>query len=320
MPGENELELIAQRFGGNPSVRAKSQLRLVTDVLGASDGLRGPGDDAAAIALDGSFLLVTAEAIFPPFVAADPHSAGFAAVLTNLNDVAAMGGRPLAIVDTIVGPEPLARQALEGMREAASLYGVPIVGGHLTVRDGPASISAFALGRAQQPLSTRRAAPGQVLLLAACLDGEMRPDFPFFSAVSRRQGRMRQDLALLPQAAEAGLCIAAKDVSMAGLLGSLAMLLEVNRLGAAVNLASIPRPSAVPLVSWVEAFPSYGFLLCSEADRVEACRRFFESAELACASIGTLDGSGKLRARLEAREELLLDFESAAVTGITTLR
>jgi selenophosphate synthetase-related protein len=317
--GDSELELIAQRFRENPSVRAKSALRLVTDVLGASDGLGGPGDDAAAIALDGGFLLATGEAIFPPFVAADPHGAGFAAVLTNLNDVAAMGGRPLAIVDTIVAPEPLARQALEGMREAASLYGVPIVGGHLSVRDGPASISAFALGRALRPLSTRRAGAGQALLLAACLDGEMRPDFPFFSTVRQRRTRMRQDLALLPEAAETGLCVAAKDVSMAGLFGSLAMLLEVNHLGATVDLETIPRPPGVPLVRWVEAFPSYGFLLCSEGARAEDCRRIFQSAELACAVVGTLDGSGKLRARLEGREALLLDFEAGVMTGIATL-
>ncbi len=319
MPGDSELELIATRFRENPSVRAKSELRLVTDVLGASDGVRGPGDDAAAIALDGSFLLATGEAIFPPFVAADPRGAGFAAVLTNLNDVAAMGGRPLAIVDTIVGPEHVAREALEGMREAASIYGVPIVGGHLTVRDGPAAISAFAVGRALQPLSTRRAAPGQALLLAACLDGEMRPDFPFFSAVRQRQARMGGDLALLAEAAEAGHCVAAKDVSMAGLFGSLAMLLEANRLGAAVDLDRIPCPSGVPLVRWAEAFPSYGFLLCADPTRADECRRFFQSAELACATIGTLDGSGRLRARLKDREELLLDFDSAALTGIATL-
>src|SRR5207253_10975022 len=168
-------------------------------------------------------LLAAGEAIFPPFVAADPPGAGVAAVLTNVNDIAAMGGRTLAIVDTIVGPEPVARQALEGMREAAALYGVPIVGGHLTIRPGPPALSAFAVGRAERPLSARRAAPGHALLLAACLDGEMRRDFAFFSAVGRRGPHMGDDVGLLAQVAETGLCVAAKDVSMAGLLGSLAM-------------------------------------------------------------------------------------------------
>jgi len=331
LQGENELDLIVRQFEENPSLRGKASIELISEVLGPSDWLGGPGDDAAILspadvaepgagsragANSQGCLLVAGEAIFPPFVAADPHGAGVAAVLTNVNDVAAMGGRPLAIVDTIVGPRELARQALEGMREAASLYGVPIVGGHLSVRDGPPALSAFILGRAVRPLSARRAAPGQALLLAACLDGDMREDFPFFSAIERRGPRMRDDVALLPAAAEAGVCVAAKDVSMAGLLGSLAMLLEANHLGCAVELESVPRPGDVGLSRWLQAFPSYGFLLCSTPRRADDCRRLFESSGLACRPIGTLDGSGQLRARLNGQEALLMDVASKPVTGL----
>lgn len=331
MQFDTELDLIVRQFKENPSVRGKSSIGLVTEVLGPSDWLGGPGDDAAILssrdlaepagrsgedAYSQGCLLVAGEAIFPPFVAADPHAAGVAAVLTNVNDIAAMGGRALAIVDTVVGPRETARHALEGMREAASLYGVPIVGGHLTVRDGPPALSAFILGRAVQPLSSRRAVPGQVLLLAACLDGDMREDFPFFSAIARRGARMRDDVALLPAAAEAGACVAAKDVSMAGLLGSLAMLLEANHLGCAIELESVPRPDGVGLSLWLQAFPSYGFLLCSTPGRADECRRLFESGGLACGPIGTLDGSGRLRARLNGSEALLRDLASEPVTGL----
>ena len=327
MQGDEELDLIVRQFQDNPSVRGKASLGLISEVLGPSDWLSGPGDDAAILgdfrpaepagSRPESYLLVAGEAIFPPFVAADPRGAGVAAVLTNVNDVAAMGGRPVAIVDTIVGPRELAHQALEGMRDAAELYGVPIVGGHLSVREGPAALSAFILGRAVRPLSAREAAPGQTLMLAACLDGEMRDDFPFFSAIARRGARMRDDLALLPESAETGACVAAKDVSMAGLLGSLAMLLEPNHLGCAVELERVPRPRGVALSRWLEAFPSYGFLLCSLPDRVGDCRRLFESAGLACQPIGTLDASGRLRVRLNGREALLLDLVSEPVTGLT---
>src|SRR5207244_6204445 len=146
LPLDPELDLITRQFRENPSLLAKASIHLVTDVLGPSDWLAGPGDDAAVVRSGDGTLLAAGEAIFPPFVAADPHGAGVAAVLTNVNDIAAMGGRTLAIVDTIVGPEPVARQALEGMREAAALYGVPIVGGHLTIRPGPPALSAFAVG------------------------------------------------------------------------------------------------------------------------------------------------------------------------------
>jgi selenophosphate synthetase-related protein len=313
-----DLDLITRQFRENPALRAKAELRLVSEVLGPSDWLAGPGDDAAALPDGDGHLLVAGEAIFPPFVEADPEGAGIASVLANVNDVAAMGGRPLAIVDTIVAPEPIARAALVGMRRAAALHRVPIVGGHLTVREGPPSLSAFVLGRAQTPLSATRAAAGQTLLLACALDGEMRRDFPFFSAIRQRGERAAGDVALLAEAADRGLCAAAKDVSMAGLLGSLGMLLEPNRLGAMVDLDRVPRPADVALDLWLRAFPSFIFLLCADPDRVEDCRALFASRGLTCEAIGTLDGSARLRARLGSREALLLDLAAEIVTGIAT--
>ena len=49
--------------------------------------------------------------------------------------------------------------------------------------------------------------------------------------------------------------MAAKDVSMAGLVGSLAMLLEPNRLGVEVDLDLLPVPAGVPLGDWLGCFP-----------------------------------------------------------------
>ena len=73
--------------------------------------MHGPGDDGAVVACrasrrrraaDGQ-VIACGEALLPAFVAGDPYGAGIAAVLTNVNDLAAMGAVPLAIVDTIVG-------------------------------------------------------------------------------------------------------------------------------------------------------------------------------------------------------------------------
>ena len=101
-------------------------------------------------------------------------AAGIAAVLANVNDLAAMGARPVALLDTVVGPEDVAREALRGMRWASRLYDVPVVGGHLTRTDGPPALSAFGIGRAGRVLSATHARPGQVLVLGCCLEGAMR--------------------------------------------------------------------------------------------------------------------------------------------------
>jgi len=310
------LAAVARRFASHPGLRAKAALGVIPGILGDTDWLAGPGDDAAALADDGGWLLAAGEAIWPPFVATDPVGAGVASVVANVNDIAAMGGRVLALVDTIVGTAEVAADALQGMRRACDAYGVRIAGGHLSAWDGQPSISVFALGRASRLLSARNVAPGQTLLAACCLEGTARADFPYFSSLATRGAELAGDVALLPTLAEDGCCLAAKDVSMAGVLGSLAMLLEPTRAGAVVDLAQVPRPSGVALVDWLFTFPTFGFLLCTPPSEAGACQAAFTARGLACAPIGTIEGGGRLLVRLEGLEVKLLDFAVSSVTGL----
>jgi len=310
------LDVVARRFAAHPGLRAKAALGVIPGILGDTDWLAGPGDDAAAIADAGGWLLAAGEAIWPPFVAADPVGAGVASVVANVNDIAAMGGRVLALVDTVVGPEEVAAGALRGMRRACDAYGVRIAGGHLSAWDGQPSISVFALGRAARLLSARNVARGQTLLAACCLEGTARADFPYFSSLAARGGELAGDVALLPAVAEAGWGVAAKDVSMAGLLGSLAMLLEPTRAGAVVDLAQVPTPPGVALVDWLFTFPTFGFLLCAPPGEADRCRAAFLERGLACAAIGVIEPGGRLRVRLGGAATDLLDLTTTPVTGL----
>jgi selenophosphate synthetase-related protein len=303
----------------HPGLRNKRSIALVADVLASADWVAGPGDDGAVVADGEATLVVGGEALWPPFVEADPYGAGVAAVLANVNDLAAMGARPLAIVDTIVASEAGARRALEGMRYASGLYQVPIVGGHLTVSQAPPAVSAFGLGRAADPdrvLSARRSAPGQRLLVAACTEGKMREDFPFFASFEARGTDLGGDVRLLPALAESEAAVAAKDVSMPGLLGSLAMLLECNRLGVTVDLEAVPRPDGVELPEWLVCFPCFAFLVCAAPGREEECARPFLERGLTAAVVGTLDDSGLLRARLGSDTATVFDLQTEPVTGL----
>ncbi|HYR63901.1 MAG TPA: AIR synthase related protein [Actinomycetota bacterium] len=310
------LDSIAARFASHPGLRAKAALRMIPGILGPTDWVGGPGDDTAAMAADGGFLLAAGEAMFPPFVAADPYGAGVASVVANVNDVAAMGGRTVALTNTLIGPEAVLGDVMRGMRFACDLYGVPMVGGHLSVWDGPPSVSAFIVGRASALLSSSHAAPGQSLLAAFCVEGRMRDDFPYFSSVRARGADLGHDVTVLPAVAEAGCCLAAKDVSMAGLLGSLAMLLEATGSGAVVDLTRVPRPEAIDLEPWLFTFPTFGFLLCAPPSRADECRQAFQARGLACAEIGAIEPGGCLRVCLGAEEAILLDVATAGVTGL----
>src|SRR5919108_2911926 len=314
---DSELGAVVTDFASNAGLRAKAGLRLVRDVLGATDWVHGPGDDAAAIPCGDDYVLVAGEAVHPPFVAADPRGAGVAAVVANVNDIAAMGGRPLGIVDQVVAPEDVARAALEGIAAAARCYGVPVVGGHLTARRSEPFLAASIVGRARTLLSCRRVAPGQRLLAAFALEGHLREDFPFFSTLEGRADALADDVAVLAQVAESGACLPAQDVSMAGTLGPLAMLLEPSMSGASVDLAAIPRPPDVALRRWLGAYPSFGFILCCPPERAEDCRRAFARRGLACEAIGAVEAEGALTVRLGSERATLMDLARDKVTFLS---
>jgi uncharacterized protein len=321
-PGLDRLELdaLAASLRSNPALVAKNEIGLVTEVLGGGSWLSGPGDDGAVVPSNGSgdegVVVACGEALLPAFVAADPYGAGIAAVLTNVNDLAAMGATPLAIVDTIVGSPDVARAALRGMKEAAQWYDVTLAGGHLTVHDGMPALSAFGVGRAGGVLSTTHVASGQALIVAACTEGEMRPDFPFFRSFAERSANLGDDVRVLSYVASSGSCVAAKDISMAGLVGSLAMLLEWSRLGVTVDLARVPCPADVAMGEWLTCFPAYGFLLCAPPERVADCLAPFHTRGLEAAVVGEIDETGVLALRAGDAEAPVIDLATSSVTGL----
>lgn len=317
------LDALADHLRSYPPLLAKRQIEVVANVLGPGNPIEGPGDDGAVVpplpAASGStdtHVIACGEALLPEFVAADPYGAGIAAVLANVNDLAAMGATPLAILNTIVGPPEVAHEALRGMRQASRWYDVNLAGGHLTLHDGAPALSAFGVGRAHAVLSVTHVAAGQALLVAACTTGAMRTDFPFFGSFEHRGSLLASDVRALAEVASSGACVAAKDVSMAGLVGSLAMLLEWSRLGAVLDLDQLPKPSQVSMQEWLTCFPAYAFLLCSPPGREDDCLATFHQRGLDAAVIGVVDDSGRLSLASGGHRATVLDLTAEPVTGL----
>ena len=281
--------------------------------------LGGDGDDAALIDIVDQYAgVLAAEAIRPELIAADPRVAGIAGVVTVLNDVAATGARPMALLDTVVGSDEIVRGALEGIAAAARLYTVPVMGGHTTVLEGPPALSTFAVGWTGRPLRAANARPGDPVCIAACLDGELVTGVDgstFFSHLrGSRRDRAASDLALLAEAAETGEAWSARDVSMPGVAGSLLQFLEsAGGLGCALDVDAIPVPPGVAPEEWITTFPSYAFVVCGRPD---ALARRFGAPGLVCRQVGVLDETGALRLRSGADEVAVWDLRSEPLAGL----
>ena len=309
----SDVQALAAAVRELPALHAKRDLRIVRRL-----GPVGDGDDGALIAHGDEWIVLCGEAILPSFVAAQPRAAGASAVVTNVSDVRAMGGRPLAILDMLVSPdEAHAELVLEGLAWAAALLGVEVVGGHLTIGSAP-SLSATCTGIARRPLRASAARPGDVLLGAFCLEGRYVDDAnDFFTSLRDRAAEnLRTDGEALVEVAEAGLCHAARDVSMPGAAGSLLQLLEAAGCGAVLDVDRLPRPAGVSAERWLRTFPSFGFLLAAAPEHVDGAREVFVRRGLACEPCGRFTAGRALELESGSSRATVWDFDIAPLTGL----
>ena len=295
------------------------------------------GDDCAVLPDPGGdgagHLLLAIEGLVQDFVEALPWFAGYSAVMVNLSDIAAMGGRAVAVVDALwsngaAGASPV----LAGMRAACERYGVPLVSGHSNLHSPSAQLAVAVLGRARRLISSFAARPGDRVVVAVDLRGDWQGAWPFWNAsTSAPPQRLRADLALLPTLAETGLVDAGKDISMAGVLGTLLMLLECSGVGAHLQLDKLPLPAGTPdwdmpgdaaeaaRQRWLSAFPSYGFVFSLRPGAVGAVLQTFADQGITAADIGSVVAGTRLDLQLHADRATLWDLAQQPFIGAGAL-
>jgi AIR synthase-related protein len=238
-------------------------------------------------------------------------------VMVNVSDVAAMGGRPLAVVDAVwAASEDDAAPVLTGLRAASQAFGVPIVGGHSNTRTDRGQLSVAILGRASRLLTSFDARPGDRLVAALDLRGRYREPFANWEAATDAPvARLRADLEVLPSIAESGLALAGKDISQGGIVGTTMMLAECSGVGATIDVACVPKPEGVPLERWLQTFPSYGYLLAVALAKAPAVLARFSARGIAAADIGQITPDRRVVIADGATSETIWDFSQEPLIG-----
>ncbi len=315
---QQELAMLTQTLLASRGFAHKVDIADVMTSLGNAGisyvpGMKEPiaiGDDCAAIPDGDGYLLFAIEGFVDDFVNSMPWFAGYCGVMVNISDIAAMGGRPIAVVDAVwsQGMDP-ASDIMQGMAAASAQYGVPVVGGHTNNRSQTGQLAVAILGRAKKLLTSFHARPDDVLIMAIDLRGEYEAGKPYWNASTRAPShRLRGDIDLLPQLAETDLCDAAKDISMAGAIGTALMLAECSKVGLIINPEAIPRPREVPLAKWLQSFPSYGYVLSVRPNKVADVMAKFAARDIESAGVGTVTESSEVWLANKAGRCLLWDW------------
>jgi selenophosphate synthetase-related protein len=177
-------------------------------------------------------------------------------------------------------------------------------------------LAVAVVGRAKRLIQSAGARPGHLVLAAISLDGSFRgPGGNFNAATAASSGALRTQLAVLPELAEAGLVAAGKDISMAGLCGTLLMMLEASGCGARLDLGLVPAPEGVAALRWLTAFPSFGFVLAVEPSAMSSVCARFDAVGVACAPVGEINATSVLELSYENECERYWDLKADSLTG-----
>ncbi|MGD8570508.1 MAG: sll0787 family AIR synthase-like protein [Gammaproteobacteria bacterium] len=318
----NELRIIRDALCHAPELHAKTRIQPVADLVNskpaAADVYGSPGDDCAAFASGAGYQLLAIEGMLPWFVKNDPWAAGWSAVMANVSDVAAMGGRATSVVNAYWHHDQAqADLIMQGIQNACDVFGITLAGGHTNMSmSHQASLAVAVMGFATHLLSCRHLQPGQPLYMAVDLNGQWHGDNNYWNVLSGKQReQVRSMWDLLPQLAEAGLVTAAKDISNGGVLGTLLMMLELNSLGVRIDIDAIPRPEdEVDVIRWLKAFQSYGFLLTGPEQHSHEVEQYFDTHGLTCKIIGTITEEPAV---IFGRADASLEFWNLGQTPLT---
>jgi selenide, water dikinase len=218
-----------------------------------------PADDAAVYKLDDDRALIFTTDFFPPMVE-DPSLFGAIAAANALNDVFAMGGRPLLALSIAAFPEELPVSTVRAIFDAAAAKvqeaGAVLAGGH-TIRDVEPKYGLAVVGTVHPEALWRKsgARPGDVLfltkplgtglVLAAAAKGLVGDDDA--AETTRRMTELNDRAADLVRGFDPG---AVTDVTGFGLFGHAHEVAERSGARLRLEAASLPAlPGALEAAS-----------------------------------------------------------------------
>lgn len=317
------LDDIVSSIRSFPGITRKNTIHEIVRFLPTTsfaNVMASEGEDAAAIGYGEDCILFAADGIMESLVKTNPFYAGYFAVLVNVNDIAAMGGRPLAMVDILsLKDEKVCSQILKGLERAVRKFNVPIVGGHTHPDCEYHAIDVSIIGTVPKKdiIRSNTAQDGDDIVFVMDTDGFFPPDLRYaWDTTTRKDDRLVQaQMAAMCTVASEHIVSACKDMSNPGCIGTLGMLLESSGKGGVVDIEKMPVPGNVDLIQWILTYQGCGFVFTCPPENSERLIEIFREVKVDGAVVGKVNGSSKLDLRLNGETATLFDFDRDIITG-----
>jgi putative methanogenesis marker protein 2 len=280
------------------------------------------GEDAAVIEYQDNVLLLAADGIMKSLMDADPWWAGYCVVLVNINDIAAMGGIPLAMVNVLsLENQDVYGSIMDGITSAIRKFKVPMVGGHSHPDCTYNAVDVAVLGTAKKSevIYSHTASVGDEIIFAMDLDGIIHPNskFSWDTTTMKNPDLVRSQVLIMNKIGKVELANSGKDISNPGALGTLGMLLESSKKGALVDLNLIPYPASdIDFVHWLKVYQGCGFVVTCRPKNCEEIISLFNSVGLTANVAGKIVDTNKLEISDGDITKTLFDFDNDKITGI----
>jgi len=319
------LESLAESLRDYLGATRKHSIKNIVNIFDETGTNPSFGEDAAIIDYGEDALLLAADGIWDRLMRADPEWSGYCAILVNVHDIAAMGGRALGMVDIFSSSSSeMSQKVLKGMKAGVEKLGVPIVGGHIHPDTPYTAVDVAILGRVRKDsiIYSSTARPGDDIVLGIDLDGRIHPscDMNWDSTFLKDATIVRHQISSMVELGEGKLLTAGKDVSNPGILGTLGMILEVSGVGADVELETIPRPASIEWERWLKMYPGMGFIVTCKPENTDRVVAVFNNHKLNASRIGKIVPGSCLDIVKDSERATVFDFTKHNITGLRPVK
>ncbi|MHA1669059.1 MAG: AIR synthase related protein [Promethearchaeota archaeon] len=256
------------------------------------------GEDSASILENEKLILLTTDRIKTDYILKNPFGAGFSSILVGIDDIYCCGGTPLA-ASLIVSfkDKQIGEKIFEGAMEGSQKFRVPIVRGHTSPNGNYYELSSTMIGEIKKNdyISAKNAKINDDIILAVDFLGKI-PDVSrsYWDTVTFKQSEdvllRRRSMNII---AQQHLANSAKDISNAGIFGTILQLIKYSNVGAIININKIKIPpflvkNGYDLESYIKMYLTTSYILSAPEDNSKDILKIFNRHQMEATVIGKI--------------------------------